>query len=185
MRPQKVTDEALIENLFSVIRKKGYDGASLQEFEKASGLKKASLYHRFPGGKKEITAKVLEHVSTIMKTNVIDTINDTNLKPIEKLTITLENIDQFYSKGSNGCLFESLSLDNGFELFEPNLNKGLTGLIASFEQLGTEFGFNKEETSQKAIETMILIQGSLVVSKIMNTTTPFDNSLQKIKKLYA
>jgi len=56
MRPQKVNNTELVKGLLNVFRSKGYDGASLNDLAVASGLQKASLYHRFPNGKKEIAA---------------------------------------------------------------------------------------------------------------------------------
>src|SRR6266481_2155438 len=51
MRPAKVTDAQLYEDLAAVFRRKGYAGTSYSDIREATGLVKASLYHRFPGGK--------------------------------------------------------------------------------------------------------------------------------------
>ena len=51
MRPSKISDEKVFQGLSDVFRRKGYDGASYSDLMKATGLVKASLYHRFPGGK--------------------------------------------------------------------------------------------------------------------------------------
>ena len=48
MRPQKVQDTEMLQGLMAVLRSRGYDGASLKELSDSTGLKKASLYHRFP-----------------------------------------------------------------------------------------------------------------------------------------
>ena len=70
MRPQKVEDQALLLGLMAVLSAKGYDGASLNELAESSGLQKASLYHRFPAGKKEITSAVLNYVNEWVKKNI-------------------------------------------------------------------------------------------------------------------
>ena len=54
MRPQKTLDEDVLAGLTEVFQSKGYEAASLQDLARATGLKKASLYHRFPGGKKQM-----------------------------------------------------------------------------------------------------------------------------------
>jgi len=54
MRPKKVLDETILKGLAEVFRSKGYEGASLKDLSEATGLKKASLYHRFPNGKSEM-----------------------------------------------------------------------------------------------------------------------------------
>ncbi len=54
----KVTEEELLDRLTSVFRTHGFEGASLSLISKATGLQRASLYHRFPGGKEEMAKAV-------------------------------------------------------------------------------------------------------------------------------
>ena len=58
----KVSEEEVVQKLFQVFRLKGFDGASLSDLAEATGLKKASLYHRYPGGKQEMAAAVMDFV---------------------------------------------------------------------------------------------------------------------------
>src|SRR5260370_31624476 len=62
MRPAKVTDAQLYEDLAAVFRRKGYAGTSYSDIREATGLVKASLYHRFPGGKEEMVNAILRRV---------------------------------------------------------------------------------------------------------------------------
>ena len=48
-RKTTVDDDELLEKLTKVFTSYGYDGASLTILSSATGLKRASLYHRFPG----------------------------------------------------------------------------------------------------------------------------------------
>ena len=50
MPTTKVTDNQLLDKLTEVFRLYGYEGASLSRISKVTGLQRASLYHRFPGG---------------------------------------------------------------------------------------------------------------------------------------
>jgi len=54
MPSTKVNEEELLDRLTSVFRTHGFEGASLSLISKATGLQRASLYHRFPGGKEEM-----------------------------------------------------------------------------------------------------------------------------------
>src|SRR5258707_12583600 len=62
MRPAKVTDAQLYEDLAAVFRRKGYAGTSYSDIREATGLVKASLYHRFPGGKEEMVNAILRRM---------------------------------------------------------------------------------------------------------------------------
>src|SRR5262245_55204338 len=44
----------LLPPLAEVFRRHGYEGATLSELARVTGLGKASLYHHFPGGKSEM-----------------------------------------------------------------------------------------------------------------------------------
>ncbi len=55
-----------------VFRRVGYDGASLEELAKATGLKKSSLYHRFPEGKRQMATEVLRFAGQWVKENITD-----------------------------------------------------------------------------------------------------------------
>src|ERR1700745_2852244 len=62
MRPAKISDNRLYRELSDIFRRKGYDGASYSDLMKATGLVKAHLYHRFPGGKAEMVDAILSDV---------------------------------------------------------------------------------------------------------------------------
>ena len=54
-----LNDDALLDGLLGVFRRYGYEGASLTRISAATGLKRSSLYYRFPGGKPEMVGAVL------------------------------------------------------------------------------------------------------------------------------
>ena len=82
MRPLKVSDQKLTECLLEVLRAKGYDGSSLNELALAGGLKKASLYHRFPGGKEALAQSVLNSYAAFLEQNVFEVLSNKKIKPL-------------------------------------------------------------------------------------------------------
>jgi len=58
MPEYKVNQDVLLLGLLEVFRKVGYEGARLNALASAAGLKKSSLYHQFPGRKKQIANKI-------------------------------------------------------------------------------------------------------------------------------
>jgi AcrR family transcriptional regulator len=61
MPPALISRNEVIARVMAVVRREGYDGASLAELSKATGLGKSSLYHHFPDGKNDMVAAVLDH----------------------------------------------------------------------------------------------------------------------------
>jgi AcrR family transcriptional regulator len=184
MRPQKVNNQDLVESLMSVIQSKGYEGASLNDLANSTGLQKASLYYRFPNGKKEITTAVLTYVEEWVKKNILLLLSDTEIKPTNRLKKVIVNIDTLYDGGKKICVLRALTMDSNMELFGKQLGLIMTDWITGFTNLGISFGLSKKEAKAKAEQTLILVQGSLVISKAMSTVAPFQKTLISIRNMY-
>ncbi|NME71651.1 TetR/AcrR family transcriptional regulator [Flammeovirga aprica] len=184
MRPQKINDEELIESIFQSIRSKGFDGVSIRDLEKCSGLKKASLYHRFPNGKIEMTQKVMAFVGEWVSQNILSLLKDQSLDTEVRLNKALESISVFYNKGEYTCLFKALSLENSYSIFDKELEKGMSNWIGAWEQYGIDKGLDPVLAKDNAVKVMIQLQGSLTVSKVMKNNEVFAQTLKDIAQLY-
>lgn len=184
MRPQKVDDIKLLEGLMSVLRNKGYDGASLNDLASASGLQKASLYHRYPGGKKDIALAVLDFVGEWMGRNIVEVLSNESALPSERLELALKNITLIYDSGQSSCIMRALSMDSGLELFAEELKEGMDKWLNSFTKLGVDFGLDEKEAQAQAMRVLVQIQGSLVVSKALQTTEPFEKTIEEVELMY-
>ncbi len=51
MPAARVSEDFVLDKIAAVFRLHGYEGASIRLLAQATGLERASLYHRFPGGK--------------------------------------------------------------------------------------------------------------------------------------
>ena len=184
MRPQKIDDIKLLEGLMTTFRTKGYNGASLNDFANSSGLQKASLYHRFPGGKKDIGLAVLNFVEAWKKQNIVAVIKNKDLKPSERLSTILKNISSIYENGECSCVMRALSMGDGLDLFGEELKLGVEKWLEALTELGLDFRFEQQVAEEKAMQTLVKIQGSLIVSKSLNNTQPFTMALNEIESLY-
>jgi len=109
MRPAKVTDEQLYEDLAGVFRRKGYDGTSYSDIMAATGLVKASLYHRFPGGKEQMVNAVLNRVDKEFVDYVLaPAFAEGNVQ--ERAEQAAERLAEFYAGGKRWCLLDTLTL---------------------------------------------------------------------------
>lgn len=184
MRPQKVHDDDMLKGLMSVLRAKGYDGASLNELAEAAGLKKASLYHRFPGGKKEMASAVLAYVGEWVEKNIYLSLTDKALSPEDRLMHAMGKIRELYQQGEAICIFRAMSMDTGLELFGEQLKVGIDRWVEGFTTLGVDSGMDRKSAQRAAVKTLIEIQGSLVVAKGMSSLVIFEEALQGIIKRY-
>jgi AcrR family transcriptional regulator len=184
MRPQKIDDATLLERLMDVFRSKGYEGSSLNDLATSAGLKKASLYHRFPGGKEEIASAVLAHTTVWGKTHIEAVLQDKSIPARQRLEQVLTTIDLLYAQGTKTCILRALSMDTGIPSFGDLIQTTMAVWITTFSAFGEELGYTPTEAAQKATQTLINIQGALVISKGLDNTTIFKNSLQNIIHLY-
>lgn len=184
MRPQKVLDIEILAGLTRVFRSKGYEGASLNELAEATGLKKASLYHRFPKGKQEMAETVLQHIDEWVVTNVFGALSNEDLNPQSRLTNGLAKIKELYNDGNETCIFRALSMEAGLDLFEEQIKTGMREWIAAFENLGLALGLTAQKAKENAVQSLIAIQGSLIVTKGLNEIKIFEQTLEKIENNY-
>ena len=181
MRPQKVSDQKLTECLLEVLRAKGYDGSSLNELALAGGLKKASLYHRFPGGKEALVQSVLNSYSAYLEQNVFEVLSNKKTKPKKRLKKALGNVEILYNEGASNCLYRALSMESGLELFGEHIATNCKRWIKAFSKIGRELGFKNKKAKWLALDGLLKIQGSLVLAKVFNDRQPFQDVIEEIR----
>ena len=184
MRPQKVEDQELLTGLMTILRTKGYSGASLNELASGSGLQKASLYYRYPGGKQDIGKAVLSFVSEWLKVNVYDVLTNKYESTDDRLNLALKNIDELYKGGKMACILRALSIGEGLDLFAEEIGSSMDLLLKAFTELGLDVGMDHDKAKETAMQVLISIQGSLVVARTLDDTCPFTNTLVRIRKMY-
>ncbi|SOE23552.1 DNA-binding transcriptional regulator, AcrR family [Spirosomataceae bacterium TFI 002] len=185
MRPQKILDKDLLAALSKVFRAKGYEGASLADLAEEVGLQKASLYHRFPQGKKEMADAVLAHIGQWVEVNIFAVLRDATLSPNVRLKAALSHVRALYDGGNESCSFRAFSMESGLSLFEESINNGMNEWISAFTSLGISTNLTPEKAKEYALQTLIDIQGSLIVAKGMSDLQVFENTLQNIESRYS
>jgi AcrR family transcriptional regulator len=185
-RTAKVSDQDLMERLAKVFRNYGYEGASMTVLSKVSGLQKASLYHRFPGGKEEMAQSVLDFADNWIAENIVAPLRskDGKLTPEKKIKYLVKQLDNLYNGGNESCLLNMLShptVDKG--PFSKSIKNGFKGLISTISVVLEEKGVKKEEAQSRATTALTLLQGGLVLSRGMGSTKPFKNALLNIEKV--
>ncbi len=184
MRPQKISDTTILIGLTHVFRSKGYEGASLKNLSEATGLQKASLYHRFPNGKQEMATAVLHHLGKWVEAHVFQALLDTDLTPEIRLKNGVSAIRELYNGGHETCIFRALSMQGGIALFEEQIRNGMTEWLSVFKKIGVAFGLHIPQAEQAALQALIEIQGSLIVSKSLGDPSIFEHALQHLEDNY-
>lgn len=179
-RPQSVSDEEVLSRLARVFSDVGYEGASMAQLAHATGLQKASLYHRFPGGKRQMAEEVLSSALQWFADNVLRHLNGDG-PPADRLSAAIRSLDDFYCGGSRACLLNMLSsprIEDG--PFSPSIKAAFEALVEAFTRLYLAAGWKRKPARRQAERVVTMLQGSLVLSRGTGSTAPFRNFLSDL-----
>jgi TetR/AcrR family transcriptional repressor of lmrAB and yxaGH operons len=99
---RKIEDDVLTERLGRTFKDVGYEGASLAMIADVTGLKKSSLYHRFPDGKEQMANEVLASVVATLEAELFPTLEgDASVE--RKVASFVEVMDAVYASGRESC----------------------------------------------------------------------------------
>lgn len=76
-------------------------------------------------------------------------------------------------------------MHSGLSLFEQQIKSGMDKWIIAFNALGISLKLTSTQSQQNAIQTLIELQGSLIVTKGLADTNIFKNTLKNIEKRYS
>ena len=181
MPPAKVSDEELMTALAGVFRRHGYAGATMAQFEAASGLKKASLYHRFPDGKDQMAAAVADWIATRMEREVFGDLKGAS--PVADARKVASGLDRFYSGGQVPCLLDAMSLGD----MEAGVNEAVAAAyeraIAGLAMIARSAGASARESRRRAEVALERIEGALVVSRASGDQRSFKRMIRELPEI--
>lgn len=181
-RPQSINDPTLLQRLGCVFREVGYDGASLALLSKATGLQRASLYHRFPGGKQQMADEVIGAALAWFEANVFAHLRGSE-PPGERLGSVIANLDSFYASGRQACLLNLMAAASEAPgPFAPAIKTAFEALIAAFAGLARNAGHDVDIAQGRAERTVMLLHGSLVLSRGLGSSASFQTFLRTLDK---
>lgn len=182
-RPVSIEDDALLERLSRSFREVGYEGASVAVLADATGLRKASLYHRFPGGKEQMARDVLGAAEAWLREHVIAPL-EAGASTDRGIAAVTQALERFYDGGRLSCLVNVLSSDYGRSgPFSGQVRRLAEGLLSAMSHALREAGMAASEADLKAEQLLSELQGSLILTRVLGRTDPFDHFLQRMRQL--
>jgi TetR/AcrR family transcriptional repressor of lmrAB and yxaGH operons len=177
---RKIEDDVLLDRLTATFKDVGYEGASLSLLSEATGLKKSSLYHRFPDGKAQMALEVMAETARVLDAEVFPLLADDGT-PERKLSAFVRVMDGFYVGGRQSCLLNMLAPPRG----EGNACGEAIGatfqrLLAALGAVARQAGATPAQARTRAEQALIELQGSLVVARGMNDPAIFSRALKRI-----
>jgi AcrR family transcriptional regulator len=175
MRPVKMAEERVLARLTEVFREKGYEGSSYADLMGATGLVKASLYHRFPGGKEEMVDAILAQVDREFSEYVLRPAGEEG-PPRERARQMARRLGEFYGSGRRWCLLDTLTLSSGPRTVR-HARLSMEFWIESFARVGRDAGLSEGQARRRAEDAVAAIEGALIVSRVTKNRRPFARAL--------
>lgn len=179
--PQAAKDE-IVDRLFAVFRDRGFEGASLADLSRATGLGKSSLYHHFPEGKEQMAQAVLERATAVIDSEILGAAQAAgSLKT--RLRRIVATFDQMYAGGTTPCVLGQLSsADIGAEA-RHNLDRALAHWIEAIEILARESGMSSVKARHFAEDWVARVQGALVLQAATGEIGPYRRAMNALLDL--
>lgn len=175
----KMSKENVITKLIPVFRQYGYEGTTLSMLSKASGLGKASLYHYFPNGKEEMIVAVFNYVGENFNQLILQPLKKSE-EPHARIMAMGEGLQTFYGQGKNACFLAILSFGEANNLFPEQLKQQLQLWIDLLAKALTDAGIEPKLAIERSQDTILAIQGALVLGRILNNTEAFQKVINNL-----
>jgi TetR/AcrR family transcriptional regulator, lmrAB and yxaGH operons repressor len=182
MANSKVSKEDVLNNALELFRTFGFEGVSLNDISKRTGLEKPSLYFKFPGGKEAIALDALGQVVSYFSEHVFAPLKGPDTPRI-RLLRAAEGLRRFYSDGTKSCVLDSLSLSIESPKIAATLNDMIHAWLGAFAKIAEEDGSTTEESKARAQDAIITLQGSLILARVLMDSSPFERALMEIPGL--
>lgn len=105
-----------------------------------------------------------------------------NAKPAKKLQQMLEQVQAFFDEGRKSCLWAVLLLgESSDDLFGNRIKQALSRWIEAIATVLQEAGLDARQAHERAEEAVLRIQGALILSRGLNSTAPFQRTIDTLK----
>ncbi len=179
MAHRTISDEDFLNKALDLFRTYGFEGVSLKQLADATGLEKASLYHRYPGGKDQIAMAAAGQVVQWFQANVIEPLQGKR-PPRERVIVVADRLRTFYLDGEKSCISDVLSIAGGPDTLQAGLKSAMQSWIKAFVRIAVESGFSPAASKSLAEDAVIRIEGSLVLGRVLGDNAPFRRTIKSL-----
>jgi AcrR family transcriptional regulator len=179
MPPALLSREEVVARVMSVVRRQGYDGASLSALSRATGLGKSSLYHHFPEGKDDMVGAVVGHLETSLEASVFAPLRAKGA-PVDRLCAMNAALEGFYDDGREACVLAILGIGDSSQRFHPRVKQIFRDWIDAVASALRDSGQPPELAQARAEDALVRIEGALVLARALGEPAIFGRTLRAL-----
>jgi AcrR family transcriptional regulator len=171
----------VVASLLRAFRRNGYDGASLSRLSSETGLKRASLYHHFPGGKEDMARAVVTTAGRDFEDLVLAPLRAPGTLE-ERVAGMAAALTAFYDGGKEACVLGLMTIGEGRDVLAPEVREGLQVWIDALTSIIVEAGRPEPVARARAQNAVARVQGALVLARGLGDTSVFERTVEDLPR---
>lgn len=176
MARPKVPGQEVADGLVGAFRRSGYAGAGIRELAEATGLKTASLYHRFPA-KADMALAALSRAGEGFVDLVLAPLEGSG-PPAARLRASADGLARFYEGGHLACLLAVFALSDApgpvREAVAHAFSRWRDALATTLEGAGAH------DPAARADDRIAAVQGALLLARATRDTAAFARAIERM-----
>jgi TetR/AcrR family transcriptional regulator, lmrAB and yxaGH operons repressor len=180
-RPPSIEDDKLTDLIVSVFRERGFVGTAINDLSAASGLQRASLYHRFPAGKEQMAEVALTTVGHRFGWILEPMREDTDVA--RGIAETGRRLGEFYGAGALSCVLDTMTLAGAPAEVRDHARSLAATWIESMTDAARRAGHRPDAALRAAKDAFVRIEGALVLSRVTGDTGAFAEAVALLPTL--
>ncbi|WDF66973.1 TetR/AcrR family transcriptional regulator [Sphingobacterium oryzagri] len=190
MSKAEQTRQFIIEKSAPIFNVKGYDNTSLSDIQKATKLTKGAIYGNF-SDKNELAIAAYEHSSSVVFEAISNRVKNTASAKEALLAYPnyyVQNWQLVFQKGGCPLMNAAVEADDHLHFMRDIVRKSIMRFIQSLQdvieqgQAKKEF-YAKISAAEYAAMIFSLMEGTIMLAKLMNDTKYFQIVADRIKNI--
>jgi TetR/AcrR family transcriptional repressor of lmrAB and yxaGH operons len=182
MAAAQASKDEIVDRLFTVFRDRGFEGASIADLSRATGLGKSSLYHHFPEGKEQMAKAVLERATAVIDREILSAAQSSGTLKV-RIRKIVSALDQMYAGGRTPCVLGQLATASIGTDSRRGLHVAFAHWIEAIEALARESGIAPVKARHFAEDWVARLQGALILQAANGDAGPYRRTMGTLLEL--
>ncbi len=175
--------EAMLGSAIRLFRERGVGDTSIGDVLEASGAPRGSVYHHFPGGKKQLVSEAIESAGDFVSAN-FDRSEDSPAEMIDRFArCYMRELER--TEFREGCPLMAAAVAGAKEEAAMPAARAFSRIHASLSDSLAEAGVEDSRASSLATLAISAIEGAIVLSRTEKSVKPLDQTRSELGAIYA
>lgn len=177
------TREAMVVSAIALFRERGVGDTSFADVLEASGAPRGSVYHHFPGGKKQLVSEAIESAGEYVAAN-FERSEDGPAEMIDRFArFYMRELER--TEFREGCPLMAAAVAGAREEAAAPAARAFGQIQDSLTASLVESGVEPGRAASLATLAISAIEGAIVLSRAGQSVAPLDQTRQELSDIYA